>query len=271
MCNEVKAREEFGKRRKACRACEPAGFRLCPRCSKVLPESDFSARTGRGGLHAKCRPCAAASSSEWQRSNPEAMRAIKRASRLRHPPTDEQRRANLARAAMWKKENMERVRETQRLRTRERRASDETYRAKINARSKEWRSKNPEWFKSYEVRTAGVRKERARAYREANKDAQAEWRLAAKYGITVAEWEAMFDAQGRRCGCCGTGHPGGQGWATDHCHVTGVVRGILCLSCNTTIGRCGDDIKGVVEFAEMAVQYLSKEARGGGHARQEAA
>lgn len=63
------------------------------------------------------------------------------------------------------------------------------------------------------------------------------------YDITPEEWDAMFEAQGRLCAVCGSPYPGrknGQ-WSTDHCHVTKVVRGILCNGCNLALGHVKDD------------------------------
>lgn len=61
------------------------------------------------------------------------------------------------------------------------------------------------------------------------------------YGITVAQWEALFESQGRCCAICRRDKfCGGRGWATDHNHVTGAVRGILCGNCNQGLGRFQD-------------------------------
>ena len=38
----------------------------------------------------------------------------------------------------------------------------------------------------------------------------------------------------------------------DHCHVSGVVRGLLCLTCNTGLGMFGDS----VNLLDAAKQYL---------------
>lgn len=44
----------------------------------------------------------------------------------------------------------------------------------------------------------------------------------------------------------------------DHCHTSGVVRGVLCNPCNTMLGRARDKI----EVLEAAVEYLKKNAGG---------
>lgn len=61
------------------------------------------------------------------------------------------------------------------------------------------------------------------------------------YGITEAQYDAMFERQGYRCGICLTDTPGRKGWAIDHCHDSGVVRGVLCSKCNSAIGLLQDD------------------------------
>ena len=60
----------------------------------------------------------------------------------------------------------------------------------------------------------------------------------AKKGITVAQYKELFEKQGGRCVICdkvlkvrGRGSS-----AIDHCHETGMVRGILCGPCNTKVG-----------------------------------
>jgi hypothetical protein len=50
---------------------------------------------------------------------------------------------------------------------------------------------------------------------------------------------------------------GSHGWtnsaAIDHCHDTGVVRGILCFRCNTTLGHvyeCPDILENLIEYVK---------------------
>ena len=67
------------------------------------------------------------------------------------------------------------------------------------------------------------------------------WRMIKRrYNMTKEQWEDMFEKQGRVCACCGVDNPNSSyNWHTDHCHDTGLVRGILCLSCNRGIGFLG--------------------------------
>lgn len=66
-----------------------------------------------------------------------------------------------------------------------------------------------------------------------------------EYGHTYAQLAEILSAQANKCAICEThlkdlgkgpnlGH-------VDHCHKTGVVRGILCSNCNRAIGLLGDD------------------------------
>jgi hypothetical protein len=83
------------------------------------------------------------------------------------------------------------------------------------------------------------------------------------YGITVADYQRMLEAQNGRCALCGTDDPsrGNRGYAKrarevfdiDHCHVTGKVRGLLCTRCNRLVGLAGDS----AETARRLVSYLA--------------
>ncbi len=64
------------------------------------------------------------------------------------------------------------------------------------------------------------------------------------YGLTAEQFAALLDAQGGRCAICKTTEPvpGKAGtWHVDHDHATGAVRGLLCVNCNTVLGRARDN------------------------------
>lgn len=48
------------------------------------------------------------------------------------------------------------------------------------------------------------------------------------------------------------------GWATDHDHDTGEVRGILCNECNLALGRMGDSLESVQIRARQLTAYLER-------------
>jgi adenine-specific DNA methylase len=62
--------------------------------------------------------------------------------------------------------------------------------------------------------------------------------LVRKYGITQANYDAMFKAQDGKCAVCRKEQA--RAFDVDHDHVTGMVRGLLCTSCNRMIGHAGD-------------------------------
>lgn len=66
------------------------------------------------------------------------------------------------------------------------------------------------------------------------------------HGLTFQQYEAMVAAQDGVCAVCRlpeTTVVNGRviDLAIDHCHTTGVVRGLLCSGCNKALGCAGDD------------------------------
>lgn len=79
-----------------------------------------------------------------------------------------------------------------------------------------------------------------------------EGRLRRVYGMTLEQYQAILESQGGVCYICQ--RPSLKNMlAVDHDHATGMVRGLLCRSCNhRLIGSAGDDI----ETLRRAVAYL---------------
>jgi hypothetical protein len=65
-----------------------------------------------------------------------------------------------------------------------------------------------------------------------------------KYGISKQQYKEMEKRQQGLCACCKQ-HPKARGrndsLVVDHCHATGVVRGLFCAKCNAGIGFFDDD------------------------------
>lgn len=90
--------------------------------------------------------------------------------------------------------------------------------------------------------------------------------LAWKFGLTPEQWEAKFDAQGRRCMVCKTDTPnGGKGWCVDHDHLCcpgrrscgKCLRDILCHRCNVAVGLFGDDASIILAAARYVFRHLA--------------
>lgn len=61
-----------------------------------------------------------------------------------------------------------------------------------------------------------------------------------KHGISRAEWDAMWQNQNGNCAGCLEPLVIGARTHIDHCHDSGIVRGLLCSSCNLAIGKIKD-------------------------------
>lgn len=67
-------------------------------------------------------------------------------------------------------------------------------------------------------------------------------RLRREYGITLAQYNVVLAHQGGRCaGCKRLVKEFKNNLAVDHCHTTGLLRGLLCWHCNKLIGMSHDD------------------------------
>lgn len=78
--------------------------------------------------------------------------------------------------------------------------------------------------------------------------------IKARYGLTLEQWHELLEIQNRRCAICQIrpGENNARHWATDHCHTTGKVRGLLCNLCNAGIGNLKDD----PNLLRAAILYL---------------
>jgi len=73
-----------------------------------------------------------------------------------------------------------------------------------------------------------------------------------KYGVTKEFLVELFEKQNGHCAICGEIPKTERGLHVDHCHKTGVVRGLLCHGCNTGLGSFKDS----PELFIKAISYL---------------
>ena len=72
--------------------------------------------------------------------------------------------------------------------------------------------------------------------------------------FTIEDYNARLESQDYRCGICHKHQDEfKRGLFVDHDHVTGVVRGLLCVRCNSLLGLSLDSIS----VLKNAIKYLS--------------
>ena len=126
-------------------------------------------------------------------------------------------------------------------------------------KSTRWARENPEKVReagrAYYHQNKEKRKQKAAEWRKANPEKVRAWyekKRIEKYGITVEQYQDLLDSQDGKCAVCKsefthTPH-------IDHCHSTGVVRGLLCPTCNTGLGKFRDN----VDVLLSAISYLKR-------------
>jgi hypothetical protein len=149
----------------------------------------------------------------------------------------------------------------------------------------QWRAKNPGYDKLWRARNPGKAAAANRRYRVAHPDraaAQARryaklyperikayidrirrehpdrfktYRLKSLYGLTETTYQKLLASQGGVCAICKNPETiKNRRLGVDHCHKSGKVRGLLCDSCNTGLGRFRDS----VPLLRRAIRYLEQ-------------
>ena len=147
--------------------------------------------------------------------------------------------------------------------------SIEERRAKDRERTAKYRRENPGKVKAIQKRSKERikddlnRLEKLRGwqkqYREKNRQALSDGERQRKFGITPERYSELLELQNGTCAICkqpetATRLGKVKALAVDHCHQSGVVRGLLCADCNTGIGKLKDD----PVVLQSAIQYLNK-------------
>ena len=106
------------------------------------------------------------------------------------------------------------------------------------------------WSKN-NVEKASARKRR---WYEANAEKQRHTVVKRKYGLSDCDYKKMMSDQSGLCAICDRSLDGKWISQVDHCHATGKIRGLLCLNCNSGIGRFGDN----TDLLRKAILYLER-------------
>jgi len=98
-------------------------------------------------------------------------------------------------------------------------------------------------------------KECKKEYATKNKDAIKKSRAKLLYGVSDVEYNKLVSIN--NCQICNK-KVDGTSRHIDHCHNTGVARGILCRKCNLGLGHFRDNKK----YLKMAIKYLKANSNG---------
>lgn len=74
--------------------------------------------------------------------------------------------------------------------------------------------------------------------------------------MTLEDFFNLKEKQNSCCAICNTKLAENKDIHVDHCHTTGMVRGLLCRGCNLGLGNFFDNIQALTE----AIKYLQKYA-----------
>jgi len=84
-------------------------------------------------------------------------------------------------------------------------------------------------------------------------------RLKLRFGMTVEQYDEIFETQNGVCAICGQPEivKNRYGWArlsVDHDHKTGEIRGLLCQKCNSALGFVNENIP----VLQSMINYLGR-------------
>jgi hypothetical protein len=125
--------------------------------------------------------------------------------------------------------------------------------------AREYRKNNPEKAKELDKKRGSKYREKSKnirkIYYEKNKDKFKDKAIFRKFGISLDDYNKMFEKQKGCCIICNKHQIEFDiSLAIDHCHKTGKIRGLLCSYCNMGIGLLGENVKTL----EKAIEYLKQ-------------
>lgn len=96
-------------------------------------------------------------------------------------------------------------------------------------------------------------------------DRQREKRLLQFFFLTVSEWDLIDAFQNHVCAICKQPNKSGQRLSTDHSHIIGLLRGLLCQRCNRVLGKIEQmrfwgsrDVAVTIRLLRAAADFLER-------------
>ena len=151
-------------------------------------------------------------------------------------------------------------RERQRVAQRDRYANDLEYREKMREYARVYRENNAE--KVRQQKAASYQRDKEKILGNPRKvEASRRYHLKQTYGITLEEYDMLMEAQQGLCAGCGTDTPGGRfkNFPVDHDHQTGMIRGLLCQTCNMVLGLANEDPDRLRDLADYLSRHMGQE------------
>lgn len=122
--------------------------------------------------------------------------------------------------------------------------------AQVAQRSRDWARTHPKPVLTDAQKAA--RDVRFKKWLDENPGALWANHIKRMYGMLPDDYESLLRSQNGVCAICRQEPVPGKRLAVDHCHNTGIVRGLLCTNCNIGIGNLADNPARV----RAAAQYL---------------
>lgn len=112
------------------------------------------------------------------------------------------------------------------------------------------RQANQRYKKTTKGKVSGYKYRTSEKGRIANRKARRKCTLKQLYGVTLEQYDKMFEQQDGKCAICNQSELGYR-LCIDHDHKTGRVRGLLCHGCNLSLGHLEKYIANAVLYLEV--------------------
>ncbi len=189
-------------------------YRICKNCKQNKPKFTNYYANGSRGYSTCCRPCKNKQRTQWFKRNETENKKKLSEWGKEYNSRPEIKEHNKTKNRQWftnNKEQVKKYRQQKLNELNEKRRGDVTFDEAIKLKRKSY-----SWLKT----------------------------LDTKYNMTLEQYEDMIDSQNNQCAICfidASDTPRNK-LVIDHCHETGKVRGLLCDFCNTSLGKCNDNL-----------------------------